>query len=70
MNNKKLIEDFNLKDYSDNLYNYLVIIYLLINKYNCSLIQTDLDIQINKNNLLLINVIFGRCRYIINKSKT
>ena len=59
INNKKLIEDFEIKDYSDNLYK-LFSNNLSFNKlYNCSLIQTDLDIQINKKNLLLINTIFG-----------
>lgn len=59
VNNKNFIEDFKLKDYSDNLFNYFSN-YLSFNKnYNCSLIQKNLNIQFNKNNLLLISNLFG-----------
>lgn len=59
VNNKNFIEDFKLKDYSDKLFNYFSN-YLSFNKnYNCSLIQKNLNIQFNKNNLLLISNLFG-----------
>lgn len=59
VNNKNFIEDFKLKNYSDKLYSYFSN-YLSFNKnYNCSLVQTNIDIQFNKNNLLLISNLFG-----------
>ena len=59
LNNKNFIEDFKLKDYSDKLYSYFSN-YLSFNKnFNCSLIQKNMDIQFNKNNLLLLTNLFG-----------